>query len=861
MDQINNAPPRKRRLLSSFSETRPPDPVLPYTMNRIPPQNELPTMVHNKRVLTNTTSVWENKMQSKKSAPPPTQKRQLLATTQVQSQKPKTKKPSPRAVYNSYTQNTQQYQKPSPRNLMSTTTVKNSNKIQKISAANNDLKQLGNILLNSDTIHFDPENLKLHIHMTNITVKFEISDEAEKKTVEQAPSPVPAQQPSYSQIPQAETRRPVWELPVFPNLPTAPTPRELVSSTRGSFPCSRCRVCKKQENFVQWRSDITSTHNHRTYPITEKLNCKDHGIFLYECRFCKNQMLLKTKGPFHKSIVAHRDLISAYMNGKDRQNHGILMHFLECHPEVLKQEDFVKMNNLGAHGILSLMYTVTYIQTANDSKQIKKLMKDWTKRLEPQIQHIRNMNSMANLKNSKLIQRNKAGRFVKSLENSADSPGLEMIDTDSEGEDMFAPISNILNRWSRDSSPSSTPLPAGKMPKMYDAIWTPTSSGSRTPNLKLLSTEPSDNSEDEMNDLVSAPCQRCLICGFEKKVFDNSDPGGKRISYVPNNNLPKMVEITREIKSTKSKQVKCFTEKLTCKDTGIVMFECKMENCRQQSVKNASPASAGRSKSFRQYCMEMIKDFNACVDFYMNEIFWIQQEDTTKTFNKLNIDPIQVLRSALLRNTSSGSNIQKASSKLKTNQFFIHYAEFHKEEFTRYIQVKTQEKIDLTFDKCFNAIFLEKTTGVSNYYLPNSVLDPFKNWVNFIQPEIDNFIFENLNDTLCLSGGGSNQEEEIQKIMEKLRNNKFIKQKFPEDEITEHGCSHPCRQCRTCGYTVDFSKEATSAYKQTMKTVVVYATDITSKKSKEELKEEQVPDNLVTLKLEQKASCYSKVCL
>ena len=73
------------------------------------------------------------------------------------------------------------------------------------------------------------------------------------------------------------------------------------TDNRGSYPCGKCALCgnfKNYKNMVKTVDYITSHSNSKKFNLKQHLTCKNYGIYVAECKFCKMQYLGQTKNKF-----------------------------------------------------------------------------------------------------------------------------------------------------------------------------------------------------------------------------------------------------------------------------------------------------------------------------------------------------------------------------------------------------------------------------------------------------------------------------------------------------------------------------------------------------------------------------------
>lgn len=103
----------------------------------------------------------------------------------------------------------------------------------------------------------------------------------------------------------------------------------------GSQPCNTCRCCKS----VATCGSITATTNGEVIPINAALNCRDAGIYAFQCKVenCKVQAVSYTGGPFQRAVS---NLIGVMNNFRIGEKPGggsvkLINHYIQCHPEIL----------------------------------------------------------------------------------------------------------------------------------------------------------------------------------------------------------------------------------------------------------------------------------------------------------------------------------------------------------------------------------------------------------------------------------------------------------------------------------------------------------------------------------------------
>ena len=73
------------------------------------------------------------------------------------------------------------------------------------------------------------------------------------------------------------------------------------TDNRGSYPCGKCALCgnfKNYKNMVKTVDYITSHSNSKKFNLKQHLTCKNYGIYVAECKFCKMQYVGQTKNKF-----------------------------------------------------------------------------------------------------------------------------------------------------------------------------------------------------------------------------------------------------------------------------------------------------------------------------------------------------------------------------------------------------------------------------------------------------------------------------------------------------------------------------------------------------------------------------------
>ena len=64
------------------------------------------------------------------------------------------------------------------------------------------------------------------------------------------------------------------------------------TDNRGSYPCGKCALrgnFKNYKNMVKTADSIISDSNNKKFNLKQHLTCKNYGIYVAECKFCKMQ--------------------------------------------------------------------------------------------------------------------------------------------------------------------------------------------------------------------------------------------------------------------------------------------------------------------------------------------------------------------------------------------------------------------------------------------------------------------------------------------------------------------------------------------------------------------------------------------
>ena len=171
----------------------------------------------------------------------------------------------------------------------------------------------------------------------------------------------------------------------------------------GTNSCKNCIICDygnlTKRSMLNETSIIKSNKTNRLFTITnpsQKINCKNIGVFLYQCThpFCQEQAVIKAKRSFHKHIESQRFQFKKHMRNlktTNNEHRGFLSkHYLEYHADFLKE--------YGIELDLDQCYKVIYLEMIEGSfEEVEKMGKakrtsllnemvvKWTERIQPEI--------------------------------------------------------------------------------------------------------------------------------------------------------------------------------------------------------------------------------------------------------------------------------------------------------------------------------------------------------------------------------------------------------------------------------------------------------------------------------------------
>ena len=102
-----------------------------------------------------------------------------------------------------------------------------------------------------------------------------------------------------------------------------------------SEPCGKCALCGNHgshSSMVPLMKHIRTPNGVR--PLTQKLNCKDYGIYAACCKNCDNYYVGQTMTSFSQRWTKHRVLWNKFHYSENNDNSALLIHYDKHHKEI-----------------------------------------------------------------------------------------------------------------------------------------------------------------------------------------------------------------------------------------------------------------------------------------------------------------------------------------------------------------------------------------------------------------------------------------------------------------------------------------------------------------------------------------------
>ena len=153
-------------------------------------------------------------------------------------------------------------------------------------------------------------------------------------------------------------------------------------NTYGCRPCGNCSVCgcrslkdgTRPVCAVASSQQISSSSNNSKHFIKQSISCKNFGIYVVECRICRQQYVGQTITSFSTRWAQHRSIWNAGANANDNNDKASLtLHFKNHHNN----------NKLGPD--INDNYLIKFIQIPNTPANLDFLESRWIARLDAKI--------------------------------------------------------------------------------------------------------------------------------------------------------------------------------------------------------------------------------------------------------------------------------------------------------------------------------------------------------------------------------------------------------------------------------------------------------------------------------------------
>ena len=102
-----------------------------------------------------------------------------------------------------------------------------------------------------------------------------------------------------------------------------------------SGPCGKCALCGNHgshNSMVPLMKHIRTPNGVR--PLSQKLNCKDYGIYAACCKNCDNYYVGQTMTSFSQRWTKHRVLWNKFHYSENNDNSALLRHYDKHHKEI-----------------------------------------------------------------------------------------------------------------------------------------------------------------------------------------------------------------------------------------------------------------------------------------------------------------------------------------------------------------------------------------------------------------------------------------------------------------------------------------------------------------------------------------------